>query len=110
LKTLFTDRRTTNNDEVLPASSPSHAEPLDRESASAVVRWLDRTIVLLMVAIVLTLSWPVGQALWPSRHSATPTFTQENFNDREHRGVQSPKQPLASEIARFTPLTDEASF
>ena len=31
---------------------------------------LDRAIALLMTAIVLTLAWPVGMALWGQSHTA----------------------------------------
>lgn len=42
--------------------------PLDgtatEKSACTLTRMLDRTIALLMTAIVLTLAWPVGMAVW----------------------------------------------
>jgi hypothetical protein len=89
LKTTFTDQHTPANDDVCGEIADLQPEALPEESASAVVRWLDRTIVVLMVAILLTLSWPVSVALWSARRPAAMNFTQRDSNAVE-RGVYSP--------------------
>jgi hypothetical protein len=64
----------------------SQPDALTDAPTSALVRWLDRAIVVLMVAILLTLSWPVSVALCGARQpvsSATATrfASQQGHND-----------------------------
>ena len=53
--------------DVYPVGPAAHL-PSDRtktrKSACTLTTLLDRTIALLMTAIVLTLAWPVGMAVW----------------------------------------------
>ncbi|MCS6778035.1 MAG: hypothetical protein RMJ43_16360 [Chloroherpetonaceae bacterium] len=55
--------------------------PENSGQGTLLIEWLDRLIALLMVAILLTLSWPVCMALWanapaaptpPTARSASP--------------------------------------
>ena len=81
-----------------------HSETLSEAPTSALIQWLDRTIVVLMVAILLTLSWPVSVALWSARRPASPATPPDSPYQRGHGGTQWNPSVVFVEVAASRPL------
>ncbi len=86
-----------NIDPVGPAANMPLDGTATKKSACTLTMLLDRAIALLMTAIVLTLAWPVGMAVWGQSRAHDDT---ERVCESVYDAPLPANRPMTSSSAR----------